>query len=299
VDPVQPARHPGAGLVEVAHRRGRQPRTHDLGEPAQPGRALGHHRGQGAGGHARAQHIGQQLRGPVHPQMLVHAQIAHQRPHPRPIAGRSARVCGEAGLGRRPTGAATPLGPVLGDPQAKRRQVEHLPGLHARHRRTRQVGAAPTAPVGSVPGHLVGLLHLRQVGAWGAGLLAGPAILGPPIGAPLCPRGLTQPVRGRRLRGVGGVLAEPALQLGHPRLQPRDQADLLGVDRAQLDNDRSLHRDGGFQIRIGGNDRGLHDNEPASPLARGPYRTATPQASDSQLAHGHGDRVLNSYVRRT
>jgi hypothetical protein len=66
------------------------------------------------------------------------------------------------------------------------------------------------------------------------------------------------------------------------------------MGRAQLDNDHSLHRDGGFQIRIGGNDRGLHDNEPASPLARGPYRTAIPQASDSQLAHGRADRVLNS-----
>ena len=28
---------------------------------------------------------------------------------------------------------------MLGDPQAKRRQVKHLPGLHARHRRTHQV----------------------------------------------------------------------------------------------------------------------------------------------------------------
>jgi len=46
VDPVQPARHPGAGLVKVRHRRGRQSRTHDLDEPGQPGRTLGQHRGQ-------------------------------------------------------------------------------------------------------------------------------------------------------------------------------------------------------------------------------------------------------------
>jgi hypothetical protein len=101
-----------------------------------------------------------------------------------------------------------------------------------------------------VPGHLAGVGDLRQVGAWGAGLLAGPAVFGPPIGAAPCPRGLAQPVRGRRLGGVGGVLAEPVLQLGHPRLQRSDQAGLLGVGRAQLDDDRSLHRDGGFQIRI-------------------------------------------------
>jgi len=201
----------------------------------------------------------------------------------------------EAASGRHPTGAAPPLGPVLGDPQAKRRQVEHLPGLHAHHARVGQRRAAPAAPVGHMPGHLVGGGDLCQVRAWGAGLLTGPAILGPTCGATRSPRGLAQPIRGRRLGGVRGVLAEPPLQLSHPRLQRGDQADLLGVGRAQLDDDRSLHRDGSFQIRIRARDCGLHDNEPASPLARGPYATATPQALDSQLAHGRGDRVLNSY----
>jgi tetratricopeptide (TPR) repeat protein len=146
---------------------------------------------------------------------------------------------------------------------------------------------------------LVGGGDLGQVGAGGARLLARPAPFGPLIGPLLSPRGLAQAVRGRRLGGVGGVLAEPALQLGHPRLQRGDQAGLLGVDRAQLHDDRSLDRDGGFQIRIRGRDRGLHDNEPASPLARGPDRTATPQASDSQLAHSRRDGALNSYQRRT
>ena len=66
VDPVQPSRHPGAGLVEVGHRRAGQPCAHDPGEPVQPGRALSHHRGQRAGGQRRAEHVAQQLRGPVH-----------------------------------------------------------------------------------------------------------------------------------------------------------------------------------------------------------------------------------------
>ena len=35
---VEPGRQPGAGLVEVGHRRGHQLRTDDLDEPAQPGR---------------------------------------------------------------------------------------------------------------------------------------------------------------------------------------------------------------------------------------------------------------------
>jgi hypothetical protein len=84
VDPVQPARHPGAGLVEVGHRRGGQPLAHDLHKPVQAPDALGHHRGHGPGGQRRAEHVGQQLRGPVHWQVLVHAQVAHQRPHPGP-----------------------------------------------------------------------------------------------------------------------------------------------------------------------------------------------------------------------
>jgi hypothetical protein len=203
-------------------------------------------------------------------------------------------VRGEAGLGRRPTGAAAPLGTVLGNPQAKRRQVKHLPGLHARHRRTRQVGAAPTALVGHMPGHLVGLLHLRQVGAWGAGLLARPATFGPPIGAARSPRRLAQPVRGWWLRGVGGIRAEPTLQLGHPRLQRGDQAGLLGVGRAQLDDDQSLHRDG-CQISFGGRDRAAStttSRQARLPVGRTEQLPHKPQTVNSFTARR---QVLNSY----
>jgi hypothetical protein len=81
-----------------------------------------------------------------------------------------------------------------------------------------------------VPGNLVRLGNLGQVGAGGAGLL---------LSVSLGPRGLAQAVRGRRLGGVGGVLAEPAFQLDHPSLQRGDHLGLLGVDRAQLDDDRA------------------------------------------------------------
>jgi hypothetical protein len=195
VDPVQPAGHPGAGLVEVGHRRGRQPRAHDLGEPVQSPRALGHHRGQGAGGHRRAEHVGQQLRGPVDRQVLVHAQVAHQRAHPRPVAGRRTDMVGEGGLGRRAAGAAATLGPMLGREQAQRWQVEHLAGLDPDHARPGQVRAAPAAPVGGMQGDLVGLGDPGQVRAGGAGLLPGPAPRGPLIVLAACPRGLAQPVR--------------------------------------------------------------------------------------------------------
>ena len=297
VDPMQPARHPGAGLIKVGHRCGRQPRAHDLDKPLQPGRALGQHGGQGAGRHRRAEHIGQQLRGPVHRQVLVHTQVTHQRPQPGPVAGGRPGVLREAASGPRATCAAAPLGPMLHNPQAKRRQVEHLPGLDPHHRRIGKLRAASAAPVSQVLDDLVGLGDLGQVGAGGARLLARPAPFGPLTSPLLSPRGLAQAVRGRRPGGVRGVLAEPALQLGHPRLQRGDQAGLLGVGRAQLRDDRSLDRDGGFQIRIRGRDRGLHDNEPASPLACGPYGTAThkPQTVSSLTARR---RVLNSYSPR-
>jgi hypothetical protein len=173
VDPLQPARHPGAGLVKVRHRRRRQSRAHGLDEPVQPAGALGHHRGQGAGRQRRAEHIGQQLRGPVHRQVLVHAQVAHQRAHPGPVAGRRADMVGEARSGGRTAGAAAPLGAVLGHAQAQRRQVEHLPRLDPDHRRVGQVRAAAAAPVGCVPDDLIGGGDLGQVGAGAPGCLPG------------------------------------------------------------------------------------------------------------------------------
>jgi hypothetical protein len=83
---------------------------------------------------------------------------------------------------------------MLGHRQVQRWQVEHLPGLDPDHRRAGQVRAAAAAPVGDVLDHLVGGGDLGQVGAGGAGLLAGPAPLGPLGGTPLGPRGLAQPI---------------------------------------------------------------------------------------------------------
>jgi hypothetical protein len=165
VDPLQPARDPGAGLVEVGHRRGRQLPTHDLDELLQPAGALGHHRGQRARGHRRIQHIGQQLRGSVDRQMLAGAQIGHQGTHPGSVAGCRADMGGEGRSGRAPAGAAAPLGRVLGHAQAQRRQVEHLPGLDPDHRRVGQLRAAAAAPLGQVLHDLIGDGDLGQMGA--------------------------------------------------------------------------------------------------------------------------------------
>ncbi len=166
VDPVQPARHPGTGLIKVRHRRASQPRANDLHEPGQPGRPRPPHRPASRWPSPRRARR-QQLRGPVDGQVLVHAQVAHQRAHPRPVAGRRAGARREGRGGRAPTGAAAPLGPVLHHPQANRRQVEHLPRLDPDHRRAGQVRAAPAAPIGQVPDDLVGL-GVRPAGACAA-----------------------------------------------------------------------------------------------------------------------------------
>jgi hypothetical protein len=176
---------------------------------------------------------------------------------------------------------------VLHDSQTQRWQVEHLAGLDPDHARPGQVRAAAAAPAGGVQGDLVGLGDLGQVGARGAGLLAGPAMRCPLVGAAFGPRGLAQPVRGWRLGGVGGVLAEPALQLGHPSLERGNQAGLPGVGRAQLGDDHGLHRDGGFQLGVGGRDRGL---QTSSGQARLPW--AVPNSYPT------GPQTVNSFTAR-
>jgi len=145
VDPVQAARHPGAGLIEVRHRRTGQLSANLLDEPIQPARAPGHHPDQRPGRHARATHIRKQPRGPVHRQMLMHQQIAHQRAHARPVAARRADVVRKRRSSRRPTPTATPLGPMLAGQQPQHRQVKHLADLHTDHRRLSQVPTAAAA----------------------------------------------------------------------------------------------------------------------------------------------------------
>jgi hypothetical protein len=93
-----------------------------------------------------------------------------------------------------PAGPAAPLGPVLEHTQAQWPQVEHLPGLDPGHRGAGQLLAAAAAPIRDMPGKLVRLGDLGQMGAGRAGLLARPALLGP-VGSPrLRPRGLAQAV---------------------------------------------------------------------------------------------------------
>ena len=199
-----------------------------------------------------AQHVVRRPGGPIHRQVLAGQQVAAQRPHPRPIAGRRTSLGGEGSLGGGPAATLASLGPMLGHGQAQRRQVEHLPGHDPDHHRIGQLAAAPLAAVRHMPDHLVGLWDLGQMGTGRAGLLARrTATLGPPTTALPGPRGLSRTVRGRWLGGVGGVLAQAAFQLCHAGRKLGVSRHQPGVGLAQLVDHHRLDRDGGLQTQIG------------------------------------------------
>jgi hypothetical protein len=266
VDPVQPARDPGAGLIEVRHLRVGELLADPLCEPAQPGLGLGRKARQQPRRHTRAQRIAEHLGGPLDRQVVLHHQIARQPADPSAIARRRARLAGEHPGGDLPAGARSPLGAVLTHPQPHLGQIHHLPNLHPSNRCQRQIPTAALADHRPVHHHLIRLGHLGQVRTRRAGLLAGLA----PV-TPLPPRRgrLAKPIRRRRPGGVGRILPKAPLQLSDPSLQRGIGLHQFGVGLPQLVDHQRLDRDGGFQIQIGGRDRGLLDNERSRPLAHG------------------------------
>jgi len=320
---VQPPGGPGAGLVEVGDLGGGALRADRVGEPAQlqPGGGLGRKPGQHPGADRHAQRLRQQLRGPLHRQVLAHPQVGRQRPHPRAIARRRARLGGKPRRGDLPAATQAPLRAVLSGPQPHLGQVEDLSGLHPGHRRQRQVPAAPLARHRPVDDNLVRLGGRGQVRTGRARLLAGLATAS--VSCPLPPgrRRLAQPIRRRRLRRVPRVPGELAFQLRHPRLERLDHQGLLGVDRPQLHNDRRLgsnHRTK-IKLRIGGQvtasgtssgharlPMGLRESYPTTPHAVNPRPQRDPGPEQLHLNLFLGDtngqdlegRRLEEVVRR-
>jgi hypothetical protein len=174
VDPVQPARDPGAGLVEVGDLGTAQQATDPLHKPAQPLRSLSHQPTKHASRAARAQPVIQHLGGPLHWQVVAHQQIGRQPTDPGAVARRRPCQPRKHPGSDPPAGARSPLGPVLTHPQPHLGQVKHLPNLHPHHRRQRQLPTTATAPLGPVHHDLVRVGHLGQVRARRAGLLARP-----------------------------------------------------------------------------------------------------------------------------
>jgi hypothetical protein len=180
---------------------------------------------------------------------------------------------------------------MLTHPQPDLGQVKDLTDLHPNHRRQRQIPTTAAAGQRPVHHHLVRVGHLGQVRARRAGLLAGRS----PTATPLPPtRGrLAKPVRRRWPGGVGGVPAQAPLQVGDPGRQRGIGRDQAGVGLPQLVDHHRLDRDGGFQIQLGGRDRGLPDNQRSRPLAHGQGAQLHQRLSRRQASHSGA--ALNSY----
>jgi hypothetical protein len=153
------------------------------------------------------------------------------------------------------TGAITPAGAVphvvapastaardelmLGHPHPHRRQVEHLPPLHAHLRRVHQIGAAATTRARLVPHRLVRVSDLPQRRPLMPRL---PTRSAPALATQRARRGLDERrIRRRRLRRVPAVLSQlPSqfndlgTQLDHHRPKLTDHLLQLGVLRSKL-----------------------------------------------------------------
>jgi hypothetical protein len=183
--------------------------------------------------------------------MLLAVQIGDRGADPRTVAGRGADPVGERRRRHHPTATAAPLGPVLGDQQAKLWQVVDLPGLDAHHRGVGQFAAAALAALGGVHHDHVRMLDLGQVRAGSAGLTAGLTPGGGAAGRPVgLGRALGQPVSRRRLGGVGRVSPQPRLQLHDVRVEPADARLQGGDDRVPGDDLGPQPGDGGRSSRV-------------------------------------------------
>ena len=139
--------------------------------------------------------------------------------------------------------------------------------------------------LGHVHDDLVRIVHPAQARAGATWLLARLAVAA--MALSLGHGRLGKPIRGRRLGGVARVLAQLALQLGNPSLQPGDHP-------AQLNDDRCLGSKGSRQVRFGGRDRGLRQLERHARLPMGlrdSYRTHPSKSTSPQPTRFEDPRV--------
>jgi hypothetical protein len=292
VQPVQPARHPGAGLVEVGHRRGRQLCAHRVDEAVQPVGALGQDRGHGAAGHLGADQVGQRLGGALNRQVLLAVQVGDRGADPRTVAGRGAYPIGERRGCHRPAATAAPLGSMLGDQQATLWQVVDLPGLDAHHPGVGQLAAAALAAFGGVHHDHVRMLDLGQVRAGSAGLTAGlasgPGLGGAAAGPIGLGRALGQPVSRRRLGGVGGVGPQPRLKLDDLCVELADTSLEGGDHRIPGDELGPQPGDGGRSSRVRRSRRRIARHADADRVPALLVRRARPWQAETGTAASSG-----------
>ena len=193
----------------VMQQRPRPQRLHDLRLHVRETRCRllhpGRHRSRRE---RRAQEVAQHRLCPVVRQEVLLRQADRRRPHARAVLHRSAHSCREGPCGQRAaarTAHAEAL--VLRDLQTHRRQVLHLPPLHARYGQVRQRRRAPRADRGALALHPVrhraeaqGRARVLWLSAW-------------PLPARAAQAARTRPpsVLGRRLAAVLAVRPPPSL----------------------------------------------------------------------------------------
>ena len=232
VHPVQPPSHPQPSLVESSDLRVGYAFTHDGKELVQPAGGPGGHRRDGAFAHRCAKQLGQRLRGAFLRQKLPHIEIEHDGGDPGPVLYWAAyRTRGRA-AGRGTTNTAARDELVLGHSHPHRRQVEHLPPLHAHLRRLRQIRTTSAATAGLVPHRFIRVGHLRQRRTRMTLL---PARFPSALAAQRFRRGLSERrIRRRRLRGVPTVLPQLAPQLSNLSLKLSDPLSLRRDESSKL-----------------------------------------------------------------
>ena len=212
--PVQTARHPQPGLVEVRHGRRGQRGPDTIGEPtaahrigcaSRPGRHC-------ARRHRRGEQFRQSVRGALPRQELPRIQVHADRRRVRPVLGGCPHPGRRRSTGELPAVATAFHQPMLGHPHPDRWDVEHLPTHHARHTRAgRQAGPAATTSDRLMPLDLVRRLNLAQRAA----LMTSLATRLPAAAAPQRARCRPdkQRIRRRRPRRVRRILIQPPPQL--------------------------------------------------------------------------------------
>jgi hypothetical protein len=219
VRPGQLSRHPEPGLIEVRDLRDDESRPDGVRcRGDQPGDLL-RHRGQRARRWRAAEHVRYRGAGPVPGQELPVPQVGAQRRRPRPVLHRRGHPAGRAPPGPRSAAAALQFNDlVLGDLGPHRRDLGHLTPLYPGLFRPVQAPAARAAASRHMPDHAVRMVRQLHRHARLSLRAARPAAGLPPQ---RLRRRLTQPVRGRRLRGVLRVLSHPGCQVSDLLLKLR------------------------------------------------------------------------------
>ncbi len=164
VQPMQLARDPQAGFIEMADLRFRQAGADSRIDPLQVARLLANPRREARRTQkGRAEQVAQRFGGAIFGDQLLDVEIDRRRLDPLAILRGRDHAFGERGLGHAPAAAAAiDRGAMLGDDQRPLDQIEHLPRLDALRRSGRKTRLAVPAMRRLAPHDPVGFGGLPQ-----------------------------------------------------------------------------------------------------------------------------------------